>query len=97
MTKPGQAPKPKTSAGKANSRAVSKTGKSSPAAKKINSVASWERKSAGGWVAGQASTLNPGSAEAEARRRQGKKFKARKKHVIRPRIQKQRHPDTGQK
>lgn len=93
MTKPGQAPKPKTSAGKANNRAVSKTGQP----KKVGSVASWEKKSSGHWTSGQSSGLNPGDPKAISKYRHSEKFKARKKKVIRPRIQKQRHPDTGQK
>jgi len=94
MTKPGQAPKPKTNAGKANKRAVSKTGQPK---KEMHSVESWEKKSSGHWTSGQASSLNPGDPKAISKYRHSPKFKARKKHVIRPRIQKQRHPDTGQK
>ncbi len=55
----------------------------------FKSVESWDRKSAGRWQAGQATTLTPGSTQAVARRRNSEKYVARTKKVIRPRIRKQ--------
>ena len=42
------------------------------------------------WVSGQASGLNPGSQAAFGRRKNSKRYKARTKKVIRPRIRKHR-------
>lgn len=55
----------------------------------FSSVETWDRKSAGKWQAGQSSTLNPGSEQATARRRNTSKYVARTKKVIRPRVRKQ--------
>lgn len=55
----------------------------------FSSVESWDRKSAGKWQAGQSSSLNPGSEQATARRRNTTKYVARTKKVIRPRVRKQ--------
>jgi len=55
----------------------------------FSSVESWDRKSAGKWQAGQSSTLNPGSEQATARRRNTAKYVSRTKKVIRPRVRKQ--------
>ena len=57
--------------------------------REFNSVETWDRKSAGKWQAGQSSTLNPGSEQATARRRNTSKYVARTKKVIRPRVRKQ--------
>lgn len=76
-------------------KAVVKTGQ--PAKKRVHSADNWERKSSGSWTAGQATGLNPGDPRAVSRLRHSKKYKARKKHVIRPRIVKQHKPDTGAK
>ena len=98
MTKPGTAPKRSTSSSKAAKTAVVKTGQSKTKAKKhMHSVETWEKKAAGGWVAGQSMGLNPGDPRAVSRSRHSAKFRARKKHVIRPRIQKVDHPDTKAK
>ena len=55
----------------------------------FSSVESWDRKSAGKWQTKQSSTLNPGSEQATARRRNTSKYVARTKRVIRPRVRKQ--------
>ena len=60
----------------------------------FTSVKTWDRKSAGKWQAGQSSTLNPGSEQATARRRNTTKYVARTKKVIRPRVRKQQRPDN---
>jgi hypothetical protein len=66
--------------------------------KQFKSVESWEKMARHAkWVGGQASKLNPGSSAAESKRRQGKKFKARGKKVIRPRIPKYHNPDNREK
>lgn len=49
------------------------------------------------WVAGQSTNLTPGGEKAISRRRHSKKYRARGKHVVRPRIRKQQRPDTKQK
>lgn len=89
--------KPKVTANKPSKakKAVAKTGQA--AKRQWSSVESWDKKSSGRWTAGQASGLNPGDPRAISKYRHSQKFKARKKHVIRPRIQKQRHPDTKAK
>lgn len=46
------------------------------------------------WVAGQSMAIHPGNPEAISRYRHQKKFKARSKKVIRPRVQKYRAPKT---
>jgi hypothetical protein len=85
----GRAPKRSTSASKAAKVSLTKTGKSkTPAKKEMHSVETWEKKSAGSWVAGQSMGLNPGDPRAISRRRHTAKFRARGKHVIRPRIKK---------
>lgn len=59
-------------------------------AKKYVSVGSTWNKVAGDapWVGEQSSKLNPGSKAAIGRRKNSKRFKARGKKVIRPRINK---------
>ncbi len=44
------------------------------------------------WVAGQSMGIHPGNPEAISRYRHQKKFKARTKRVIRPRVRKYRTP-----
>jgi hypothetical protein len=96
VTKPGKAPQPKKVTTTASAkRAVSKTGQ--PTAKQVHSAETWEKKSSGSWTAGQSTGLNPGDPKAVSRLRHSGKYKARKKHVIRPRIVKQHKPDTGAK
>lgn len=66
--------------------------------KQFKSVESWEKMARHAkWVSGQSSNLNPGSSSAVSRRKQGKKFKARGKKVIRPRIPKYHNPDKREK
>jgi len=60
--------------------------------RQFTSVDSWERKSSGTWVGGQASSLEPGSRAASTKRRQ-KTSHARGKKVSRPRVKKQHNPD----
>lgn len=91
MANAGKPSRRNTSASKPATRALKKTGEVS---RQFDSVKSWDRKSAGGWVAGQSMTINPGDPKAISRLRHSKKFKARGKKVIRPRVRKQRHPDT---
>jgi hypothetical protein len=55
---------------------------------------SWEKRSSGKWTSGQAYTLAPGSEQGVARRRNTKKYVARTKHVIRPRITKRPKADN---
>lgn len=54
----------------------------------------WDRRSSGRWTGGQAYTLAPGSEQGIARRRNTKKYVARTKRVIRPRIQKRPKADN---
>jgi len=61
------------------------------AIKHMSVGSSWEKKPSGRWTSQQASSLNPGTPEAQQRRRNSPKFKARTKKVIRPRIRKQRN------
>lgn len=44
------------------------------------------------WVAGQSMSIHPGNPEAISRYRHSKKFVARTKKVIRPRVRKYRSP-----
>jgi len=62
--------------------------------KQFTSVHSWEKRSAGHWVGGQSSALNPGSKTASTKRRQ-KTSHARGKKVNRPRVRKQHNPDKS--
>jgi len=62
--------------------------------RQFTSVAGWEKKAAGHWVSGLASSLNPGSQSASKKRRQ-KTSHARSKHVIRPRVPKYHNPDNA--
>jgi hypothetical protein len=87
------------SGGKAPRRAVRKTASGAPkpkvskvkssTSKNFTSVESWDRKSAGKWQTKQSTSLNPGSEQATARRRNTAKYVARTKRVIRPRVRKQ--------
>jgi len=57
----------------------------------FTSVQSWNKLArAAPWVSGQSMGISPGDPRAISRLRHSKKFKARKKKVIRPRIQKHR-------
>ena len=54
----------------------------------------WDKRSSGKWTSGQAYTLAPGSEQGIARRRNTKKYVARTKHVIRPRVRKRPKADN---
>jgi len=82
------APKPKTSA----SKPVTRSGYKTEAAVRQD-MPSWEKRSAGKWVSGQAYGLTPGDESSAARRRNTKKYVARTKHVIRPRVRKRPKAD----
>lgn len=89
------------SGGKPPRRSVTASGAPKPRVTKVTtvsatqrrssfkSVESWDRKSAGKWATKQSTSLNPGSEQAVARRRNTKKYVARTKKVIRPRVRKQ--------
>jgi len=62
--------------------------------RQFTSVAGWEKKSAGHWVGGQSSSLNPGSKSASTKRRQTTSH-ARGKKVSRPRVKKHHNPDKN--
>ena len=94
----GKPPRPKTTAAK--SLAPNKLGKPNKATTHTpnapkQDMLTWEKKSSGGWVSGQSMTINPGDPRAVSRLRHSKKFKARGKKVIRPRVHK--HPDINSK
>ncbi len=55
----------------------------------------WDRRSAGKWASGQSYSLSPGSEAGVARRRNTKKYVARTKKVIRPRILKRPRSRPG--
>lgn len=62
--------------------------------KQWSSVESWDKASSGTWTGGIASSLNPGARSASTKRRQ-KTSHARRKKVIRPRVQKRHNPDKN--
>lgn len=83
------APKPKAS----SSKPVTRSGYKTEAAVRQD-MPGWEKRSSGKWTSGQAYTLAPGSEQGVARRRNTKKYVARTKHVIRPRIRKRPKADS---
>ena len=85
----GKPPKRATPSGAKKARVTKVQTASAVKRRSFNSVETWDRKSAGKWQAGQSSTLNPGSEQATARRRNTAKYVARTKRVIRPRVRKQ--------
>ncbi len=97
----GKAPKaprpkapPKAISGKRSAQ-VSKA-KLSPGGASIGSMSSgWSKQARRApWVAGQSMNIHPGNPEAISRYRHSKKFVARTKKVIRPRVRKYRKPET---
>ena len=85
----GKPPKRVTPSGAKKARVTKVQTASAVKRRSFSSVETWDRKSAGKWQAGQSSTLNPGSEQATARRRNTTKYVARTKRVIRPRVRKQ--------
>jgi hypothetical protein len=85
----GKPPKRATPSGAKKARVTKVQTASAVKRRSFSSVETWDRKSAGKWQAGQSSTLNPGSEQATARRRNTAKYVARTKRVIRPRVRKQ--------
>lgn len=85
----GKPPRRATPSGAAKARVTKSQTVSAVKRRSFRSVETWDRKSAGKWQAGQSSTLNPGSEQATARRRNTSKYVARTKRVIRPRVRKQ--------
>jgi hypothetical protein len=64
--------------------------------KQFSSVESWDKVAGEAhWVSGQSQKINPGSEKAIARRRNSKRYHARSKKVIRPRIRKHQTPKEG--
>ena len=63
--------------------------------RQFTSVESWDKLTRHApWVSGQSMGINPGDPKAVSRLRHSKKYRARGKHVIRPRVNKQvRHTD----
>jgi len=90
----GKPPKRATPSGAKKARVTKVQTASAVKRRSFSSVESWDRKSAGKWQAGQSSTLNPGSEQATARRRNTTKYVSRTKKVIRPRVRKQQRPDN---
>lgn len=90
----GKAPKRATPSGAKKARVTKVQTASAVKRRSFTSVESWDRKSAGKWATKQSSSLNPGSTQATARRRNTAKYVARTKKVIRPRVRKQQSPDN---
>ena len=83
-------PKANTSAKKAPVRSGFRT---EAAVRKV-ATPEWDRRSSGKWTSGQSYSLAPGAENAVARRRNTKKYVARTKHVIRPRVRKRPKADN---
>jgi hypothetical protein len=90
----GNPPRRVTPSGAPKARVTKVTTVKAVKRRTFSSVASWDRKSAGKWQTKQSNTLNPGSTQATARRRNTTKYVARTKKVIRPRVRKQQQPDN---
>ena len=79
-------PKATTTASGAPKPRVSKVAPATTSVRQVKSAETWSKRSSGKWTAGQSYTLNPGSEQGIARRRNTPKYVARTKKVIRPRI-----------
>ena len=87
---------PRRSVPKANTtaKAPKRSGFRTEAAVRKVATPEWDKRSSGKWTSGQAYTLAPGSEQGIARRRNTKKYVARTKRVIRPRVRKRPKADN---